>query len=40
MKPDAPPESRLERRLWVIGASVIYVLIALGALRQLVKLLG
>ena len=33
-------ESRLERRLWLFGGIVIYLLIAAGATRQLIKLFG
>lgn len=39
-KPPPPPESPLERRLWVIGYIVLFVLIAAGAMRQMIKLLG
>jgi hypothetical protein len=37
---DGNDESRLERRLWIIGGAVIYLLIAAGATRQLMKLFG
>ena len=35
-----PQEGRLERRLWIAGYVVIFLLVAAGALRQLLKLFG
>ena len=37
---DNPSDGLLERRLWKIGYAVVFVLVGLGAARQLWKLLG